>query len=143
MMKFGLPTQSPRTDITDSNEKKLGLFLRAYLRAKPKQPKNAASHVLLDLGKAVNIPSDCKRIELLLSLLLFQIRNERAHGVGMSPFRASKSSMDRYKNYYFQMLIAYTFALGGMSLRWPESISAADIAKTMVKNVQLQNSFFP
>ncbi len=129
---------TPSTDTV----KKFALFLKAYLHGKVQNSRNKPSHALLDLGASANIPSTATRLQVILSLLLFHVRNERAHGENMSPFRTSKSKLERYRYYYFQMLVTYLFALGCLSLKWPKAVSANQLSVGFNENILLQEKFF-
>lgn len=118
-------------------------FLKLYLSGKKgtQRPKNA-SYKCLDLTNEQNVPTHNARMELLLSLLLFNMRNERSHGAVLSPFRTSKSSIDRYESYYFAMLCSYIFCLGVLELRGFGSLSGEKIRICAEENVHLQLNFF-
>jgi hypothetical protein len=95
----------------------------------------------LDLSIEKNIPSHERRMECLLSILLFTIRNERAHGSVISPFRSSKARIERYENYYFLMLIAYIFAVGAIAREYG-TVSSTAILKCCKVNISQQQQFF-
>jgi hypothetical protein len=118
-------------------------FLKLYLSGKKgtKKSKNA-SYKCLDLTDEKNVPTHNTRLELLLSLLLFNMRNERSHGAVLSPFRTSKSSIDRYESYYFAMQCSYIFCLGALELRGFGSLSGEKIRICAEENVHLQLTFF-
>ncbi|MFL0797309.1 MAG: hypothetical protein K6L73_07440 [Cellvibrionaceae bacterium] len=118
-------------------------FLKLYLSGKRGTRKvERRSNDKLDLTKQNNIPTHSKRIELLLSLLLFNMRNERFHGAVLSPFRTSKSSIERYQSYYFAMLCSYIFCLGVLSLRGVGALSGKSIEDCAEQNIKLQVKFF-
>lgn len=118
-------------------------FLKLYLSGK-KGTKIASdsSYKCLDLTNEKNVPSHNKRMEFILSLLLFNMRNERSHGAVLSPFRTSKSSIERYKSYYFAMLCSYIFCLGALDLRGFGDIPVGNMILCAEKNIQLQADFF-
>jgi hypothetical protein len=118
-----------------------GRFFRLFLSGKAGTRTKAASHSELDLrGKIVGAE---KRMQVVLSLLLFNARNERAHGAVISPFRTSKATADRYESYYFMALTTYIFALGSLAVRFPnQSVTSAAIAAGLKKNLDLQTAFF-
>lgn len=120
---------------------KAGSLLRLYLSGKPASRKGKASHPDLEFrGKKISAE---ERMKALLSLLLFTVRNERAHGVVISPFRTSKATMARYESYYFLMLTAYVFALGTLALRFKgNSVASADILAGCKANLAIQARFF-
>ncbi len=118
-----------------------GSLLRLYLSGKPGTRKKKASAPILDVR--LNPASAPKRMQVLLSLLIFTIRNERTHGAVISPFRTSKAKLERYESYYFLMLVAYLYALGTLSLRFPNnSVSGAEILAGCTANLMQQSSFF-
>jgi hypothetical protein len=117
-------------------------FLKLYLSGKTGTRTKKASHIPLDLTKDKNVPSENRRIEFLLSILLFTMRNERAHGEVLSPFRTSKASIERYESYYYSMLTAYIFALGVMQLRKFGGVNGASILQCCQANLNLQKAFF-
>lgn len=118
-----------------------GKLLKLYLSGKPSTRMKAASTQALDLSKLSNVPDYRRRSEVLTSLLLFQIRNERAHGAIISPFRTSKATIVRYQSYYFSMLISYVYALGIMNLKF-NCIIPSEILTGCLKNIQIQKDFF-
>jgi len=118
-------------------------FLKLYLSGKKGTRKiRDASYKCLDLTNEKNVPTHNTRMELLLSLLLFNMRNERSHGAVLSPFRTSKSSIERYKSYYFAMLCSYMFCLGAFELRGFGAISSGKIKNCVEENCRLQLDFF-
>ncbi len=130
-------------DITPEKIGKGANFLKLYLSGKKGTRKlDKSKYKCLDLTKEQNLPSHKKRMELILSLLLFNMRNERSHGAVLSPFRTSKSSFERYQSYYFAMLCSYIFCLGALDLRGFGSISAGNIFLCAERNMQLQADFF-
>ncbi|WP_067707683.1 hypothetical protein [Erwinia sp. ErVv1] len=96
----------------------------------------------LDLTIASNHIPINKKSEFITSVILYNIRNERAHGSTLSPFRTSKSDISRYQGYYFSMLCTYIFSLGLFQLRNYGGISASEIKSCCIKNVSLQKDFF-
>ncbi|SDB54330.1 hypothetical protein SAMN02927930_02131 [Pseudidiomarina indica] len=118
-------------------------FLKLYLSGKKGTKKSRySSHKCLDLTDEKNLPTHKSRMELFLSLLLFNMRNERSHGAVLSPFRTSKSSIDRYKSYYFAMLCSYVFCLGAFELRGFGEMTGEKIKRCTEENVRLQLDFF-
>lgn len=129
------------TDETKFDWASAGKLLKLYLSGRPSTRLKAASTQALDLTKPSNVPDYRRRSEVLTSLLLFQIRNERAHGAIISPFRTSKATITRYQSYYFSMLIAYIYALGIMNLKF-NCISPSKILTGCIKNIEAQSVFF-
>lgn len=123
------------------NIPKAGSFLRLYLSGVPGTRKKKASAAVLNLTTNV-IPAKT-RMTVILSLLLFTVRNERAHGAVISPFRTSKANLERYESYYYLMLAGYVFALGTLVLRFPgKSVTSPAILAGCLDNLVLQQSFF-
>lgn len=123
------------------NIPRAGSFLRLYLSGEPGTRKKKASAAVLNLTTNA-IPAQT-RMQVILSLLLFTVRNERAHGAVISPFRTSKANQERYESYYYLMLTAYVFALGTLVLRFPgKSVTSPDILAGCLDNLVLQQSFF-
>ena len=127
---------------SEVNFTKATSLLKLYLSGKAGTRNKKATHPSLDLTKAGNLPSVNKRIEFILSILLFTMRNERAHGEVLSPFRTSKASINRYESYYFSMLAAYIFALGVLQLRNMGGVNGASILQCCQDNLNLQKTFF-
>ena len=122
------------------NIPKAGSFLRLYLSGEPGTRKKKASAAILNL--TTNAISAQTRMKVILSLLLFTVRNERAHGAVISPFRTSKANHERYESYYYLMLTAYVFALGTLVLRFPgKSVTSRAILAGCLDNLMLQQSF--
>ncbi|WP_236186726.1 hypothetical protein [Pseudomonas protegens] len=117
-------------------------FMRLYLSGAVGTKKRRNIAPALDLTNPNNVPSDACRIEFLLSIWLFTMRNERAHGSALSPFKTSKSSLERYESYYFSMLACYIFSLGALSLSAPHMIKVSEIESCTLSNTALQNLFF-
>lgn len=117
-------------------------FMRLYLSGAVGTKKRLKIAQALDLTNPNNVPSDASRIEFLLSIWLFTMRNERAHGSALSPFKTSKSSLERYESYYFAMLACYIFSLGALSLSAPHMINVSAIKLCSLSNTALQNNFF-
>ncbi|WP_157140481.1 hypothetical protein [Achromobacter xylosoxidans] len=141
--KFGTDAQGVRlTPASDAAINKAASYLKIYLSGKQASKTRGSGYKLLDLKDQKNIPTHHQRIEFLLSVLLFTMRNERAHGGVLSPFRTSKATLDRYESYYFAMLCAYIFALGVLSLRGYGAISAQAISSCTANNLNLQKTFF-
>lgn len=127
---------------SSKNIEKGASFLKLYMSGKVGTRTKAATHINLDLTQPNNLPSLPQRIEFIMSLLLFNMRNEHAHGAVASPFRSSKASLDRYESYYFSMLAAYIFSLGVLCLRNLGNINGTQIENCCSENVALLNSFF-
>lgn len=141
--KFGMDSAGARIlPPTDSSVEKAASFLKLYLSGKPASRSRGSGYKLLDLHNPKNVPSYQQRIEFLLSVLLFTMRNERAHGGVLSAFRTSKGTLERYESYYFTMLCAYVFAAGILSLRGFGAISPALIRTCVTDNLSLQTTFF-
>lgn len=141
--KFGTDTQGVRlTPTPDVAIEKAASFLKIYLSGKQASKSRGSGCSLLNLKDQKNIPTHHQRIEFLLSVLLFTMRNERAHGGILSPFRTSKATLGRYESYYFAMLCAYVFALGVLGLRGCGAISAQAISTCTTDNLALQQTFF-
>lgn len=130
----------PMTDY-EGNLQNAGSLLRLYLSGKRATRKKKATHPDLDFrNKTI---SAATRMQVLLSLLLFTVRNERAHGAVISPFRTSKATLMRYESYYYLMLVAYVFALGTLALRFQNnSVSSAAILSGCKANLTEQAGFF-
>lgn len=123
------------------NIPRAGSFLRLYLSGEPGTRKKKASSAVLNLTTN-EIPAQT-RMKVILSLLLFTVRNERAHGAVISPFRTSKANQERYESYYYLMLTAYVFALGTLVVRFPgKSVTSPEILAGCLDNLGLQQSFF-
>ncbi|WP_341930808.1 hypothetical protein [Methyloversatilis discipulorum] len=130
------------TDPANSCIERAASFLKLYLSGKPASKSRGSAYKLLDLHDPKNVPSYQQRIEFLLSVLLFTMRNERAHGGVLSAFRTSKGTLERYESYYFSMLCTYVFAAGILSLRGFGGVSSALIRKCATDNILLQKKFF-
>ena len=128
-------------DAADRNRANAAKLLKLYFSGTRGTRTKPASDPALDLTVANNVPDSDRRIEGLLSLLLFTIRNERAHGNVISPFRTSKARLERYESYYFLMLMAYVFAMGTLMLRF-QCITSGSILTGCVENIRLQQAFF-
>lgn len=64
--------------------------------------------VTFEKGK-ISVLSLNKRIEFLLSLVLYTSRCERFHGDLYSPFKSSKAKLTTYYEYYYLVLCCYVF----------------------------------
>lgn len=117
-------------------------FLRLYLSGIAGSKKRPGTPATLNMTDAKNIPTLAKRLEFILSIWLFTMRNERAHGAALSPFRTSKSSLERYESYYYSMLAAYILSLGALSVSDPHLITASEIEACCLSNTRLQSDFF-
>lgn len=141
--RFALDDSGQATGIISSEQiNKAASFVKLYLSGGKGTKKSKPSYKCLDITKEVNVPTHNKRMEFLLSLLLFNMRNERAHGAVLSPFRTSKSSIERYQSYYFAMLCSYIFCLGALDLRGFGNVLASSILICAENNIELQASFF-
>lgn len=135
------PAGQPPMPIADETIKKASLLLKLYLSGKKGTGSNATFHSALDLTKQSNVPDLRRRTEVLLSLLLFMTRNERAHGNTISPFRTSKATISRYQSYYFIMIVGYVFSLSLLHLQF----QVCDFEKILlgcIENTELQRRFF-
>ncbi|WP_134706908.1 hypothetical protein [Rahnella sp. CJA17(1/100)] len=117
-------------------------FMRLYLKGKKTSQSNKCYPSKLDLSKASNVLSHAKRFDILISLFLYTMRNERAHGASISPFITSKSTFKRYESYYFAMLCSYIFSLGVLSLRGFAGLNSSNILDCCRENVKIQKHFF-
>ena len=135
---FGARVNPPSNDAIE----KAASFLKIYISGKPASKSRGSGFALLNLKNPNNNPTHHQRIEFLLSILLFTMRNERAHGAVLSAFRTSKGTLERYESYYFSMLCAYIFALSVLSLRGFGSVSAQAISCCVGDNLALQKKFF-
>ncbi|MBT9161091.1 MAG: hypothetical protein DDT26_02390 [Dehalococcoidia bacterium] len=141
--KFGTDTAGARIlPPPDLSIERAASFLRFYLTGRSASKPRGSGYKLLNLHDPKNVPSHHQRLEFLLSVLLFTMRNERAHGGVLSAFRTSKGTLERYKSYYFAMLCAYVFAMGVLSLRGFGSVSPALIRTCVTDNLSLQAKFF-
>ena len=141
--KFGTDTTGMRvTPTSDKAIEKAASFLKLYLSGKPASKTRGSGFALLDLNNQKNVPTHHQRIEFLLSILLFTMRNERTHGGVLSAFRTNKGALERYESYYFAMLCAYIFSLGILNLRGLGSISPMLISSCATDNLALQKAFF-
>lgn len=129
-------------DMSDVNFNKAASFLKLYLSGAKGTKNRSSTHSSLDLTKDVNVATHHKRIEIILSLLLFTMRNERAHGGVLSPFITSKATLERYESYYFAMLASYIFSLGVMQLHGFGGLDGTKIKDCCNANLHLQSSFF-
>lgn len=141
--KFSIDDDSNIVLLPDGNRLESACsFLRLYLSGTPGSKKRPGIPVTLDMTDAKNILTLNKRLEFVLSIWLFTMRNERAHGTALSPFRTSKASIERYESYYYSMLAAYILSLGALSISAPHLIKASEIEACCITNTQLQNDFF-
>lgn len=143
-----LLNQFPSTPTPTSNPtslehlKSASSFMRLYLKGKKTNQSNKCYPSKLDLSKASNVLSYAKRFDILISLFLYTMRNEKAHGASISPFITSKSTFERYENYYFAMLCSYIFSLGVLSLRGFTGLNSSNILDCCRENVKIQKHFF-
>lgn len=128
-------------DPTNATRQNAAKLLKLYMSGKKGTRLKAASDPALDLTKQQNVPSHRRRSEVLLSLLLFTLRNERAHGNTISPFRTSKATLERYQSYYFIMLASYVYALGLLHIRFNCAVPGAILAG-LQGNIDMQRAFF-
>jgi hypothetical protein len=132
-----------KKNLSDEQINKASHFLKLYLSGKQGTKKTIVqSYKKLNLTKEANLPKPQQRLELILSLLLFLMRNERSHGVIISPFRTSRSSIDRYQSYYFAMLSAYIFSLGVLKLKGFGGMDDEVILNCCEDNLKIQKLFF-
>lgn len=117
-------------------------FLRLYLKGKKTSKSKKTYPSKLDLSKDKNVLSHAKRFDILISILLYTMRNERSHGASISPFITSKSTFERYESYYFAMLCSYIFSLGVLSLRGFAGLNSTSILDCCKKNIEIQKVFF-
>ncbi|HEI8819659.1 TPA: hypothetical protein SLG99_002012 [Serratia marcescens] len=117
-------------------------FMRLYLKGKKTSQSNKPYPSKLDLSKASNVLNHAKRFDILISLLLYTMRNERAHGASISPFITSKSTLERYESYYFTMLCSYIFSLGVLSLHGFAGLNSSNILDCCKENIKIQKYFF-
>lgn len=124
------------------NINKSASFLKLYLSGEKGTKKRSAVHTDLDLTKEKNIPTENKRIEFILSLLLFTMRNERFHGTKLSQFRTSKAKLEKYESFYYAMTASYIFALGSLQLHGYGNLNGKEILECCKENLKLQKQFF-
>lgn len=135
-------TDGKRPAVFDSEIiKKAALLLKLYLSGKKGTRPQVATKSALDLASLANVPDARRRTEVILSLLLFMTRNERAHGNSISPFRTSKATVSRYQSYYFIMLSAYVFALALMNIKFQVCDFSVILAGCM-DNITIQKQLF-
>ncbi len=135
--------ENGKKDFNDAQIHKASLFLKLYLSGKEGTSKKIdKTYKRLNLTKKSNLPQVHRRIEFILSLLLFLMRNERSHGAIISPFRTSRSSIERYQSYYFSMLSTYIFSLGVLNLSGYGDIDNEVILECCEENIKLQKLFF-
>jgi hypothetical protein len=141
--KFGRNDQGNiSSNMLDVNFNQAASFLKLYMSGAKGTKKGLSTQSSLDLTKIANVPTNNQRIEVILSLLLFTMRNERAHGGILSPFITSKATLKRYESYYFAMLASYIFSLGVMQLYGFGGLDGAKIKDCCNANTTLQKSFF-
>lgn len=128
-------------DAAEKNKEKAAKLLKLYFSGNQGTREKPASDPALDLTKKSNVPKYERRIEALPSLFLFTLRNERAHGNVISPFRTSRANIDRYQSYYFNMMVAYSFAIGAMILQY-DCAKSSDVLDWVKENANLQKNFF-
>ena len=116
----------------------LRMILKGHRGSKSKDP----AFPLLDLSIDSNHLSPSKKCEFLTSVLLYNVRNERAHGSTLSPFRTSKSNISRYEGYYYSMLCAYIISLGIFELNGFGGFGSKEIYDCCKDNVTEMNYFF-
>lgn len=86
--------------------------------------------------KTFNAISFDKRIELLLSVVLYSSRCERFHGDIYSPFKSSKAKMTTYYEYYFLTLCCLFF----FWLQLYKLVEREDSLPQFVKFDEIENS---
>ena len=131
----------PIADAANASRTDAAKLLKLYMSGKAGTRTKTGVDPALDLTAPTNVPDHARRFEVMLSLLLFTIRNERAHGITISPFRTSKSSIDRYESYYYTMLLAYVVSLGVLEFRF-SCVTPSDLLDGCITNIQIQKSFF-
>lgn len=140
--KYSLDSKGqPLMTAPDVNRHSAAKLLKLYMSGTVGMRAKAASDPALDFTNTRNVADHRRRSEVLMSLLLFTVRNERTHGAIISPFRTSKVTMDRYESYYFIMLISYIYALGLLSARF----SCTTPEKILIgarENIKLHQDFF-
>ncbi|MCP1244435.1 hypothetical protein NKW54_00565 [Acetobacter cerevisiae] len=128
-------------DAINKNYKKAASLLKLYMSGKPGTKRRNISNKYLDFTNEKNCPNCVQRSEVILSLLLFTIRNERFHGNIISQFRTSKANLERYESYYYTMLLSYVYALSILNLRF-DCVSFHAILNGSKENIFLQKEFF-
>ena len=131
---------------------KFASFIRLLLKTSTplkKTTKNSSSpsastsnFSTLDLTKSANLLSKEDKIQFIITLLLFTMRNERQHGSSVSPFRTSKANLGRYASYYYAMICSYIIALGVVSTGFPKAISSSAILTNAQDNFAEFSKFF-
>ncbi|WP_341269890.1 hypothetical protein [Morganella morganii] len=116
----------------------LTMILKGHTGSKVKDP----AFPLLDLSVASNHFPQNKKCEFISSILLYNMRNERAHGSTLSPFRSSKSTISRYEGYYYSMLCAYIISLGTFELNKFGGFSSKEVYDCCRKNINMIRDFF-
>lgn len=124
------------------NIDKSASFLKLYLSGKKGTKKHPNVHSKLDLTKEQNVPTPNTRIEFILSILLFTMRNERFHGTKLSQFRTSKATLEKYESFYYAMTASYIFALGSLQLHGYGNLNDNKILECCKENLKLQKQFF-
>lgn len=133
-----------KSDESEKNAEKINnaaSFLRQLLRG-TKASKKSSHNNKLDLTKENNLLSYQKRAEIILSLLLFTMRNERTHGSKLTPFKTSNSSLERYESYYYAMLSSYIFSLGVFELHSYGGVNSKKIMELTNLCINAQYKFF-
>lgn len=116
------------------------MMLRCQKGHKPKDP----TYPLLDLSNVNNHFLPNKKCEFITSILLYNIRNDRAHGSTLSPFRSSRSNIDRYEGYYYIMLCAYIISLGIFELNKFGGFTSSEIYNCCHDNInKIKKLFHP
>lgn len=121
---------------------KASSFMKLYLKGIQTNKRRKTYPSKLDLSNSSNVLSYDKRFDILISLLLYTMRNKRAHGTSISPFLTSKSTFERYESYYFTMLCSYIFSLGVLSLCGYAGLNSSAILECCKKNMNIQKDFF-
>lgn len=114
------------------------MILKGQKGTKTKNP----DFPLLDLSNDGNHFPPNKKCEFITSVILYNARNERAHGSTLSPFRTSKSEISRYEGYYFSMLCAYIISLGIFELNGYGGYTSNEVYSCCEINIKAMNNFF-
>jgi hypothetical protein len=91
----------------------------------------------LDIDGQKHRLSENGSIKFLISVLLPQFRNERAHGNTFAPFRSSVAKMKTYAHAYFLLLVAYALMLEVFLYRSYGVIEPGVVTSCIEKNKDL------
>ncbi|MBT0511493.1 hypothetical protein ISO42_05365 [Morganella morganii subsp. morganii] len=116
----------------------LMMILKGQKGSKTKNPV----FPLLDLSNESNHFSLNKKYEFITSVLLYNVRNERAHGSTLSQFRTSKSDISRYEGYYFSMLYVYIISLGIFELNGFSGYTSNEVQSCCEINIKAMKKIF-